>query len=483
VWKTVTSDLVIVMPCSFEEIRWEVLKKVNPSESERKKIQALANSLTKKVELATKKRGIEAEVRVEGSVAKDTWLRDCPEIDVFMRVDASVPRKEFGKALLNAAKEATKNYVQIERYAEHPYIEAVTEDGIYLNVVPCYKVKQGNWISATDRTPFHTDYIKPHITPKLSEEVRLLKRFMKGINVYGAEIKVGGFSGYLCELLVLNFGSFLEVLRSVSNWKEKTVIDYEKHYKQAKTLKEKFAEPLIMVDPVDKERNVAAAVRKEKLDEFISASREFLKAPNIKYFFPTKCKLLTAKKLIDTIDRRGSSLVFIKFASKPIVPDVLWGQLYKSKKALRKLIIQHEFTVLRDDAWSNEKTFNVFVFELENHVISSMKHQLGPPLHKRLECEKFLQKHVKSDLTLSGPRIEKRRWVVDVKRNYTDAVKLLKDKLAEGGKREGVADIVVEAVDSLQVFVNDEILNFYVNNSDFAEFLAQFLDGKPVWLS
>lgn len=471
------------MPCSFEEIRWEVLKRVNPNESDQKKVQALANSLTKKVELATKKRGIEAEVRVEGSVAKDTWLRDCPEIDVFMRVDGSVPRKEFGEALLDAAKEATKNYVQIERYAEHPYIEAVTDEGIYLNVVPCYKVKQGNWISATDRTPFHTDYIKPHITPKLSEEVRLLKRFMKGINVYGAEIKVGGFSGYLCELLVLNFGSFLEVLRSASNWKEKTVMDYEKHYKQAKIIKEKFTEPLVMVDPVDKERNVAAAVRKQKLDEFICASREFLKTPNIKYFFPTENKVFTVKELGDMIDRRGSSLVFLKFATKPIVPDVLWGQLYKSQKALRKIIIQHEFTVLQDAVWSNEKTLNVFVFELENHVISSMKHQLGPPLHKKMECEKFLQKHVKSDLTLSGPRIEKRRWVVDVKRNYTNAAKLLKDKLSDGGKRAGVADIVVEAVDSLQAFVNNEISHFYSNNSDFAEFLTQFLDGKPVWVS
>lgn len=473
---------MIVVPCSFEEIRWEVLKRVNPSESYRKKVQALANSLTKKVERATKKRGIEAEIRVEGSVAKDTWLSDCPEIDIFMRVDRSVPRKEFGKALLDAAKEATKNFAQIERYAEHPYIEAVTDEGIYLNVVPCYKVKQGNWISATDRTPFHTDYIKPHITPKMSEEVRLLKRFMKGINVYGAEIKVGGFSGYLCELLVLNFGSFLEVLRSSSNWKEKTVIDFEKHYKQTKIIKEKFSEPLVMVDPVDKERNVAAAVRIEKLDEFISASREFLKTPNLKYFFPTKGKVFTARKLVDTINRRGSSLVFIKFATKPIVPDVLWGQLYKSQKALRKIIIQHEFTVLRDTVWSNEKTLNVFVFELENHTISNMKYQLGPPLSKRRECEKFLQKHVNSDLTLSGPRIEKRRWVVDVKRNYTDAVKLLKDKLVDGGKREGVADIVVEAADSLQIFVKGEISNFYGNNSDFAEFLTQFLDGKPAWL-
>ena len=31
---------------------------------------------------------------------------------------------------------------------------------------------------------------------------------MQGIGVYGAEIKVGGFSGYLCELLVMKYGGF-----------------------------------------------------------------------------------------------------------------------------------------------------------------------------------------------------------------------------------------------------------------------------------
>ena len=481
--ETKNCNLVFVVACSFEEIRAEVLKRVNPSESERKKLQALADSLTEKVEQALKNKEIDAEVRVEGSVAKDTWLRDCPEIDVFMRVATTVPREDFGKVLLDVAKEATQDYVQIERFAEHPYIEAITDDEVYLNVVPCYKVKQGNWISATDRTPFHTDCVKAHLTEKMSEEVRILKRFMKGINVYGAEIKVGGFSGYLCELLVLNYGSFLDVLRAAGDWEEKTVIDYEKHYKQSSTLKQKFVEPLIMVDPVDKERNVAAAVRKQKLDEFTAASREFLKKPDLQFFYPPKTKALTAKELVDRIIGRGSLLVFIKFEGKTTVPDVLWGQLYKSQKALRKIIVQNDFAVFRDTVWSNEKNLNVFVFELQNRLIPNMKHHSGPPLDKKLECEKFLRKHLGSDLTVSGPRIEKNRWVVDVKRRYTDVTKLLKDKLCEGGKREGVAEIVVEAVDSLEVLVNDEILSFYSGYPDFAQFLTQYLDGKPVWLS
>ena len=159
-------------------------------------------------------------------------------------------------------------------------------DDVWVNIVPCFKVKVGKWISATDRTPFHTDYIKSYLDDNLVKEVRLLKRFMKGINVYGAEIKVGGFSGYLCELLVLNYGSFLNVLSSVSNWKKRTIIDYEGHYKGNNKIKEKFVEPLIIVDPVDKERNVAAAVRKERYNDFVAASRAFLKSPHLNFFYP-----------------------------------------------------------------------------------------------------------------------------------------------------------------------------------------------------
>jgi tRNA nucleotidyltransferase (CCA-adding enzyme) len=472
------------MASPLEEVCAEVLKRVNPSESERKKVQALAKKLTEKIEKTAKKKRVEAEVRVEGSVAKNTWLRDCPEIDVFMRVPTSVPREAFGTVCLEIAKEATEGYRQIERFAEHPYLEAVTDDNVWVNIVPCYRVKRGEWISATDRTPFHTDYVKPLLDEKKGGEVRLLKRFMKGVGVYGAEIKVGGFSGYLCELLVLNYGSFIKVLKAAADWKEKIVIDYEGHYERKDDAKKLFEEPFVMVDPVDKRRNVAAAVRKERLDEFIAASRALLKTPDLKFFYPPHIEALEPTELVNRINARGSAIVFISFEACPAVPDVLWGQLYKSQRALRKLIRQHDFTVLRDTVWSNEKNLNTFIFEVENRFLPNMKRHLGPPLRKKEECEKFLRKHAGAESTVSGPRIEGGRWVVDVQRNYTDVVKLLNEKLGNSGAGVGLAELVFKAVaDSLEVSVNDEALKLYSASPEFAKYLTEYLEGKPRWLT
>ena len=189
---------------SLEEISNEVLSRINPNENERKKVKLLAEKLTKNLRKIIKNKGIQAKIRVEGSVAKNTWLRDCPEIDLFIQVPITLPKETFGTVILDIAKKITEGYKQIERFAEHPYLEAIIDD-IYVNVVPCYDVKSGEWISATDRTPFHTDYVKKYLDEKKENEVRLLKRFMKGVGVYGAEIKIGGFSGYLCELLVLKY--------------------------------------------------------------------------------------------------------------------------------------------------------------------------------------------------------------------------------------------------------------------------------------
>jgi tRNA nucleotidyltransferase (CCA-adding enzyme) len=467
---------------SLEDVCAEVLKRVNPSESERKKVQALARKLTEKVEKAAEEKGVEAEVRVEGSVAKNTWLRDCPEIDVFMRVPTTTPKEAFGTVLLEIAKKATEGYRQIERFAEHPYLEAIV-DNVYVNVVPCYKVKLGKWISATDRTPFHTDYVKPLLDERMGKEVRLLKRFMKGVDVYGAEIKVGGFSGYLCELLVLNYGSFIKVLQAAANWKERTIIDYEGHHRRGEGIKKLFEEPFVMVDPVDKGRNVAAAVRKEILDDFIAASRAFLKNPHMKFFYPPETEALTATELANKINTRGSAIIFIKFEGETAVPDVLWGQLYRSQRALRKMIQQHDFTVLRDSVWSDEKNLNIFIFEAENRFLPNIKRHLGPPLRKKAECENFLQKHLGAESTVSGPRVEEGRWVVDVQRKYTDVAKLLKEKLGNGGRGIGVAELVSKSVvDSLEVLVNDGVLKLYSAYPEFAKFLTEHLKGKPRWL-
>jgi tRNA nucleotidyltransferase (CCA-adding enzyme) len=475
---------VVFVASTLADVCAEVLRKTTPSSDERKCVLELAEKLSGRVRVAAEEAGIEAEIRVEGSVAKDTWLREEPDIDIFMRVPTTVPRKAFGTICLEIAKKATEGHKQVERFAEHPYLESIINE-TKVNIVPCYRVKRGAWLSATDRTPFHTDYVKPLLNDRLRSQVRLVKRFMKGINVYGAEIRVGGFSGYLCELLTLHHKSFTEFLRSIADWRESRIIDYEGYYKgREQEARKIFDEPLVVVDPVDKGRNAAAAVRKDKLDELVAASRAFLTNPRQGFFYPQETVAYTPEKLVDLITTRGSTIVLARFGSVNAVADNLWGQLYKSQRSLRKMLQRHDFNIIRDHVWSDEQDLNIFIFEVEHRFLSFIRKHLGPPIEKRKECEKFLKKHTGAAATVSGPRIEDGRWVVETKRRHTDIAKLLAEKLKGGGRCVGVADLISKAVaNTLDILVNDEIMKLYSSNTEFAKFLTEYLEGKPRWLS
>jgi len=467
----------------IEKVYTTVLERITPKKGERAKLRALAEKLEKKVVSASKQYGVEAEVRVEGSVAKDTWLSREPDIDIFMRVPTTIPHKSLGHKCLEIARKATEGSKQIERFAEHPYLEAIV-DKTRVNIVPCYKVKRGEWLSATDRTPFHTDYVKKRLEAQMKGEVRLLKKFMKGIGVYGAEIKVGGFSGYLCELLILHHKTFINTLKTFAQQKKRTVIDIEGYYEgRENELGLLFKEPLVIIDPVDKGRNVASAVQSQKLYTFIAAARTFLKNPNIEFFYPPKTAALPAKELRQKLEKRGTAIIFLAFEKVDTVPDILWGQLYKSQRSLHKLVQLSGFNVLRDLPWSDEKTINMFIFELEQHLISPVKKHLGPPIEKERECEKFLKKHMSSLNTISGPYIEDGRWVVELRRKYTDVVVLLNEKLKDGGRKAGVAEKISQVLrKGFRIYVNTEIIEVYKKNSEFARFLTEFLSGKPKWL-
>jgi len=469
-----------------EEIRKvcrEVLERVTPKPSDRAKIEALASKLERKVVSASREYGVKAVVRIEGSIAKDTWLKEEPDVDIFMRLSTAVPRKALGEVGLKIARKATEGAKQIERFAEHPYLEAVV-DGVRVNIVPCYDAKRGEWLSATDRTPFHTDYVKARLDEKVKSEVRLLKRFMKGIDVYGAEIKIGGFSGYLCELLVLHHKSFINTLEAFAQNKQRIVVDIENYYRgRERELQLLFREPLVIVDPVDKGRNVASAVQPQKLHTFVAAARVFMKKPDINIFYPLKTNAMSIEELRQRLEKQGSAFVFLTFGRVDAVPDVLWGQLYRSQRSLRKLVELNDFKVLRDAAWSDEKDLNMFVFELEQRVLPLVKKHLGPPIEKERECENFLAKYIHKKDVISGPYVEDGRWVVELQRKCTDVVELLREKLIEGGRNAGVAEQISQVLrKGFGIFVNNEVVEVYRKNSEFAEFLTNFLSGRPVWL-
>jgi tRNA nucleotidyltransferase (CCA-adding enzyme) len=480
------------MQTELEALNLQVLKKITPTPEEQQEIEALSNHLTQRILKVCQQQRINATVRVEGSIAKDTWLKENPDIDIFIRLPTTIARKNFGEIGLAIAREAAQGASEIvERYAEHPYLEIVIE-GQRVDIVPCYVAKVGGeWQSATDRTPYHTDYIRQHLTSKMRGEVRLLKRFMQNVGVYGAEIKVGGFSGYLCELLILTYGSFVQTIQAFADYSKRVIIDLDHCYLgREKELSAMFSEPLVIVDPVDKDRNVASAVQMEKLYNFIGASRAFLQNPSEVFFFVPEQLPFTWDEIEQQLGSRSSAVLFVVTGGIQAVPDVLWGQLYKTKRSLCKLLAFNDYKVLRDAVWSNEKTFNVFVFELEQQFIANIKKHVGPPLERLEECDNFLFKYVKNSRVVAGPYIEEGKWVVEKKKKNTDAVILLREKLVDmGGKTLGVSDLLNRAFsEGFFVCVNDEIIK-KCNKKDVKEseeirfFLTNFLSGKPLWLT
>src|SRR5579864_3598389 len=170
------------------------------------------------------------EIVLGGSYARGTWLKGNHDIDFFLQYPEDYTREKLESVAIRYATEAVQGYRVKLRYAEHPYVEAFAED-VRVNLVPCYKVAPGQWRSAADRSPYHTKYISAKLDERLKLEARLFKKFVKISGVYGAEVKIQGFSGYACEVLVMWRGPFLKTLEGLSKLKPKEIISLEEYDK------------------------------------------------------------------------------------------------------------------------------------------------------------------------------------------------------------------------------------------------------------
>src|SRR2546427_17728 len=172
------------------------------------------------------------------------------------------------------------------------------------------------------------------------DQVRLLKAFCDGVGVYGAEAKVQGFSGYLCELLVLRYGTFRGVLEAASRWRRGEVIELDTRPARS------FPEPLVLIDPIDAERNVASAVGEESLGTFLHAAKAFLKRPRVEFFFPRGRRTFTAAQARATLRRRGTTLLGIVLPAPRITEDILYPQIRKAQRAIEDLCRKADFRIV-----------------------------------------------------------------------------------------------------------------------------------------
>lgn len=416
----------------------DVLARVKPTPQEAEAAQEAAARLVKRLAAAAKEKRIPGTPKLMGSVAKDTFLKG-PEIDVFVTFPETTPREDlerWGLELGEVLDDPTR------RYAEHPYTRG--RFGPYeADVVPCYDLASpSDRMTAVDRTPFHLAYVRERLGEAQRDEVRLLKAFLKGVGCYGAEARVLGFSGYLCELLVLRYATFRATMEAASTWRPPVPLELDTPALRT------FDEPLVFVDPVDGERNAASAVSLDTLATFIHAAREYLEAPRPDFFFPPAPPPWDEQRLREEMGRRGTELLAVVSTAPDLPEDVLFPQLRKAELAMRAFLEGEGFRVLRsqpallEDAW-------ILLVEMEVARLPAVRQHHGPPPWLK-NATAFLRKWEDAPGRLAGPYVEGGRLQVDVAREAREAGEALERAMPDLSLGKNLDEAVREGFDLLR---------------------------------
>ena len=472
----------------YSKILRNVLKKIKPSDEERKALNLVIKKCLKVAEKEAKK--FKAKPIIAGSVTRDTWLPGKKEFDVFILFPTSLSVEQLEKKGLQVGKNIIKQMKGSFRveYAQHPYVSGNVE-GIEIDVVPCFNVATTeNLKSAVDRTPFHVEYLKKNLPLRLSDQVRLLKQFLTANKLYGADAKTEGFSGYVCELLVIKYKSFLNVLKQAIKWRPGEIIDLEKFYKKEdfpRLRKKFFKQVLILVDPTDKNRNTAAALSAENFFKFKKLAEEFLRNPKEEMFFLREANPITGKELREKLMERKTELILIKFSPPNVVPDVLWPQLRKFSERLESILEEprYEFKVLRKDCYTDEKDLAVVLIEMEVSNLPAVQKKVGPEVFDLDDSKRFLEKY--KSLALNGPFIENKHWVVEINRKFRTAREKLFDSLSVDVsilKAKGIPNHIAEQLAKGFEIISDveRIIELISKDRDFGIFLRNYFEKESL---
>ncbi|MEM2207136.1 MAG: CCA tRNA nucleotidyltransferase [Sulfolobales archaeon] len=454
----------------LKKVLEEAISEIKPQEEERYEALRIFEEVKRLVE-GSLHIPYDFTVELHGSVAKGTELRGMIDLDVFLLIRYDDISKEWLESevirpLFDIFKDLYKG-VKL-KYATHPYIY-ISLGKYEIDIVPAYWAKDISEIkTAVDRTPFHTKYVLSRLTEDMKDEVRLLKAFFRSVGVYGAEIKVEGFSGYLTELLAIKYRNFLNAIANIAGWRfgEVVVIDEDSTKINRSCLKKVFKAPLIVLDPVDPKRNAASAVSAESLARVVLASSIFLQKPSKELIVSgvRAPELDSVKNMCHTITNSGREAIGVLFKlASEVVPDVLWGKLRSVTKSLIGFLQRAGFAVVSYSIWSDELSEAFLVITLLPKELPPYEVHPGPPLGKVTDIKSFTLKYFLSDKNL-GPYVSPSGRIFTLRRRkYTRPHQVVEEylnsvKIGEGISTLGVLRNASEVCEYVELRKTPELL-------------------------
>ncbi|MBN2156106.1 MAG: nucleotidyltransferase domain-containing protein [Candidatus Lokiarchaeota archaeon] len=295
----------------LSSIRSEILDQIQPTDQENQKIKRILSQIKEILKNYNKyHHNFRFDfISAQGSTGiKQTHLRHDSDIDLFIFLNP----KDYEEVIEQDAKNRTKISALFRRlcdqwvipalkaddfeevyiaYAEHPYVSTRTEgyevDIVFSFFLPENYIQKKGPITAVDRTFYHSEFIQKNLGSTQLDDVRILKAFFKNNYSYGdkAPIARGGFIGYAAELLICYFGSIWNIFRNFHTLPYISVDFFNRSTDKLRKVPRFQNDFLLIMDPTDKMRNVAASISERAWIYCSKKIESFLKNPSIDSFF------------------------------------------------------------------------------------------------------------------------------------------------------------------------------------------------------
>lgn len=379
----------------------EALSVIKPKTRNIKEVDELIKNINSQI----RKKKVSAKAVIGGSFAKDTFLKEDHDVDIFVMFNLKHKKEDLSILL----KKILKPFKTDQVHGSRDYF--VIKNAFNFEIVPVLDIKKsGNAQNVTDFSPEHVKWFNKN-GKKYRDEVRIAKKFCKANKIYGAESYINGFSGHVLDILIINYKGFIPLLRASAKWKKKQVIDFYKIHKGNALFnlnKSKTQGNLIVVDPVQPDRNAAAALADEKLALFVNSAKKFLKRPSKRFFTEEKA---------DKEKLKSKGYVIIEVISKKGKNDVVGAKLLKAFGFVKKGLKDFEIKTA-DWEWNQKKAF--FWYLTKNKKLAETIEWPGPPLMMEKSVKDFKKKYRKT-FTKKG------RIFAKVKRKHTTPDSIVND--------------------------------------------------------
>ncbi len=336
-----------------------------------KEKQAQAQAVTQEIIAHLEQQEGVVECIAGGSCAKGTNLKNNFDIDIFVRYKPSV--KDYSRNL-----EKALSPFQTERVRASRDYFMFTYKGHEIECIPVkYITSVSEAENSTDLSPLHVAWAKAHLSSEQANDVRKAKQFCRVAHVYGAESYRKGFSGHVLEILIIHHTTFDHFIQAVSEWTFPVHIgDASKKLNPSKT-----AGPLVVVDPIDPERNAAAAVSFQQAKQLQKQARAYLAQEEKEAFFVLQPFTLPEGNLhvVECTPLEGNK-------------DIALTKVLKVYEWITRGLEEEGFSI-RTQGWNPETPTTTMYWEVEEEKLPSTYYRQGPHIDQKEAVQSFKEKH------------------------------------------------------------------------------------------